>query len=147
MHGAFVKAIKRALLGGIIAVLVVLLFDMMRPAPIDADVMDRIMASKRAKEVGDNPPPQPSEAELRKQYGTEDDDELILKALIPQPDIDAMRAAGAFGARLTGAGFGGYALAAAPRASAQAVLAAAEATTGGPAFAVKASGGVEAMRC
>jgi oxaloacetate decarboxylase alpha subunit len=52
------------------------------------------MASDRAKEVGDNPPLQPSEAELRKQHGTDDDDELILKALIPQPDIDAMRAAG-----------------------------------------------------
>ncbi len=64
------------------------------PAPIDADVMDKIMASERAKEIGANPPPQPSEAELRKQYGTDDDDELILKALIPQPDIDAMRAAG-----------------------------------------------------
>jgi oxaloacetate decarboxylase alpha subunit len=64
------------------------------PAPIDPNVMDMIMASDRAKEVGDNPPPQPTEAELRKQYGTDDDDELILKALIPQPDIDAMRAAG-----------------------------------------------------
>ena len=64
------------------------------PAPIDPDVMDRIMESDRAKEVGANPPRQPSEAELRKEHGTDDDDELILKALIPQPDIDAMRAAG-----------------------------------------------------
>ena len=64
------------------------------PAPIDPNVMDMIMASDRAREVGDNPPAQPSESELRKQHGTDDDDELILKALIPQPDIDAMRAAG-----------------------------------------------------
>ncbi|MEM9123833.1 MAG: pyruvate carboxylase, partial [Pseudomonadota bacterium] len=65
------------------------------PAPIEPDVLDKIMSNDRAKPIGDNPPPQPTEDELRAQYGTgSDDDELILKALIPQPDIDKMRAAG-----------------------------------------------------
>jgi galactokinase len=46
----------------------------------------------------------------------------------------AMRDAGALGARLTGAGFGGYALAAASRRSIEAVIRAAERSAGGPAF-------------
>jgi galactokinase len=54
----------------------------------------------------------------------------------------AMRAAGALGARLTGAGFGGYAIAAAREERAPAVIAAAIAATGGPAFAVRASPGL-----
>ena len=33
--------------------------------------------------------------ELRKRYGTEDDDELILCALVPEADLEKMRAAGA----------------------------------------------------
>ena len=33
--------------------------------------------------------------ELRKRYGTEDDDELILRALVPEADLEKMRAAGA----------------------------------------------------
>jgi oxaloacetate decarboxylase alpha subunit len=32
--------------------------------------------------------------ELRSRYGTDDDDLLILKALIPEPAIEAMQAAG-----------------------------------------------------
>ena len=62
--------------------------------PIDPDIMDRIMSSARAKEVAANPPPQPTIEELRKQYGTDDDDELILRALVPAADIEKMRAAG-----------------------------------------------------
>ena len=57
----------------------------------------------------------------------------------------AMRKAGAFGARLTGAGFGGYALAAVPADKVEVVIAAAVAATGGPAFEVTASGGVEVL--
>jgi len=53
----------------------------------------------------------------------------------------AMRKAGAFGARLTGAGFGGYALAAVPAGKEDAVIAAAIAATGGPAFSVMPSDG------
>jgi len=63
-------------------------------APIDADVMDIIMSSSRAKEVLATPPEQPTAEDLRKQYGTTDDDELILRALVPGPAIDKMRAAG-----------------------------------------------------
>ena len=54
----------------------------------------------------------------------------------------AMRAAGALGARVTGAGFGGYAVAVAPPSALGAVLAAAERATGGPAFEVNAVDGV-----
>ena len=63
-------------------------------APVDAYVMDIIMSSPRAKEVLANPPAQPSAEDLRKQYGTDNDDELILRALVPGPAIDKMRAAG-----------------------------------------------------
>lgn len=63
-------------------------------APIDPDILDRIMNAPRAKEVLSNPPEQPTIEELRKRYGTDDDDELILRALIPQSDIEKMRAAG-----------------------------------------------------
>jgi galactokinase len=57
----------------------------------------------------------------------------------------AMRKAGALGARLTGAGFGGYALAACGPDQVVAVIAAAEAAAGGPAFEVHASGGLERL--
>ncbi len=64
-------------------------------APIDPNVMDRIMASPRAGEIVGIVPPQPSIEDLRKQYGTgDDDDELILRALVPGSDIERMRAAG-----------------------------------------------------
>ena len=64
------------------------------PAPIEPDTLDRIMAAPRAAEIFANPPEQPTEDELRKKFGTNDDDELILKALVPQFDLDAMHAAG-----------------------------------------------------
>ena len=41
-----------------------------------------------------NPPPDPDLDELIRQYGTEDLDELIYRATVPQADIDKMRAAG-----------------------------------------------------
>jgi oxaloacetate decarboxylase alpha subunit len=63
-------------------------------APIDEDVLDRIMHAPRAKEVLANPPEQPTIEELRKRYGTDDDDELILRALVPEADLEKMRAAG-----------------------------------------------------
>lgn len=63
-------------------------------APIEPNVLDMIMSSSRAKEVLANPPEQPSAEDLRKQYGTNDDDELILRALVPGPALDKMRAAG-----------------------------------------------------
>ena len=63
-------------------------------APIDADVLDWIMASARAKDVLQNPPADPDLDTLKRQYGTDDLDELIMRATVPQSDIDRMRAAG-----------------------------------------------------
>lgn len=57
----------------------------------------------------------------------------------------AMRKSGAYGARLTGAGFGGFAVAACPPGAIERVIAAAEAATGGPAFPVTASDGLAAL--
>lgn len=63
-------------------------------APVDADVLDKIMAAPRAKEVLANPPEQPDLDALKRRYGTDDEDELIYRAFLPQADIDKMRAAG-----------------------------------------------------
>ncbi len=63
-------------------------------APIDANVRDRILAAPRAKEILHNPPEQPSIEELRRRYGTDDDDELLLRALVPDTDLKRMREAG-----------------------------------------------------
>jgi oxaloacetate decarboxylase (Na+ extruding) subunit alpha len=63
-------------------------------APVDANVMDKIMSADRAKEVLAHPPEQPSLDDIKAQYGTQDEDELIYRAFLPQADIDKMRAAG-----------------------------------------------------
>ncbi|TDK45701.1 pyruvate carboxylase [Antarcticimicrobium luteum] len=63
-------------------------------APIEGNVLDQIMTSSRAREVLASPPPQPSIEDLQKQYGTTDPDELILRALVPEPALARMRAAG-----------------------------------------------------
>lgn len=57
----------------------------------------------------------------------------------------AMRKAGAFGARLTGAGFGGFAVSACPPENVDRVIEAAITATGGPAFEVKASDGLAVL--
>ncbi|MDH3249690.1 MAG: hypothetical protein OEQ47_12045 [Acidimicrobiia bacterium] len=57
----------------------------------------------------------------------------------------AMREAGAFGARLTGAGFGGYAIGICPLDRVGAVIEASEQATGGPAFRVRPSAGVSGV--
>lgn len=66
------------------------------PAPIEPDVLDRIMHSEQADRVMARPPEQPTLEELRRRHGTgpDEDDLLILKALIPESDIAAMQAAG-----------------------------------------------------
>ena len=66
------------------------------PAPIDPEVMERIMSAENAARVLASPPEQPSLEELRARHGTSpgEDDLLILKALIPESDIEAMQAAG-----------------------------------------------------
>ena len=63
-------------------------------APIDPNVHDMIMAAPRAKQVAGSPPEQPTIEELHRRYGTDDDDELILRALVPEPDLKKMREAG-----------------------------------------------------
>ncbi len=63
-------------------------------APIDENVLDKIMSAPRAKEIASNPPEQPTLEELHKRHGTRDDDELLLRALVPSTDIEKMRAAG-----------------------------------------------------
>ncbi|MBB3359982.1 MULTISPECIES: pyruvate carboxylase [unclassified Novosphingobium] len=63
-------------------------------APVDADVLDRIMAAPRAKDLIAQPPEMPDLDTLKKRYGTQDEDELLYRAFVPQPDIDKMRAAG-----------------------------------------------------
>lgn len=63
-------------------------------APIVPDVLDRILSAPRAKQVLAAPPEQPTIEELRQRYGTRNDDELILRALVPQADLDRMWAAG-----------------------------------------------------
>jgi oxaloacetate decarboxylase (Na+ extruding) subunit alpha len=64
------------------------------PAPIDPDVLDRIMSAPRAKDILKNPPPQISVEQLKAQHGTDDEDELILRALVPAADIARMRKSG-----------------------------------------------------
>lgn len=56
--------------------------------------------------------------------------------------VETMREAGALGSRLTGAGFGGNAVALCRRSDVEAVLAAARHATGGPAFQVRPGGGL-----
>jgi len=61
--------------------------------PLDPNVLDRIMSTPQAKNYRDWEPPQPSLAELRQRFGIGiSDDELILRLLVPEPDIEAMRA-------------------------------------------------------
>jgi oxaloacetate decarboxylase (Na+ extruding) subunit alpha len=62
--------------------------------PIDQNIKDIIMSSPRAKQVVANPPPQPSIEDLRAEYGNEDDDELILRALVPGEGLEKMRKSG-----------------------------------------------------
>ncbi|MFE0749025.1 carboxyltransferase [Gordonia sp. NPDC058843] len=61
-------------------------------APIDGNVLDRIQDSPKAQSYSDWEPPQPELSELRKKFGKDiSDDELILRLLVPEHDIDVMR--------------------------------------------------------
>jgi oxaloacetate decarboxylase alpha subunit len=65
------------------------------PAPMDQNVKDRILESKRGRELAGWTLPQPTLAELRQQYGIHlSDEELLLRILVPGPAVDAMIAAG-----------------------------------------------------
>ena len=65
------------------------------PGPLDPEVVERAAATDRGRAMfGDWEPPQPSLAELRRDYGEQlSDEELLLRFLIPGPDVDAMYAA------------------------------------------------------
>jgi oxaloacetate decarboxylase alpha subunit len=66
------------------------------PAPIDADVLDRMLATDRGRELQRWEPPQPTIGELKEQYGdrTMSDEELLNRYLVPLPDVEATHAAG-----------------------------------------------------
>ena len=63
-------------------------------APIDENILDRILSSTRAREAMDNPRENPGIEELRKRYNAKDDEELLLKYIIPENDLEEMYAAG-----------------------------------------------------
>jgi oxaloacetate decarboxylase alpha subunit len=63
-------------------------------APIEANVLDKVMSAANARDILATPPEQPTIEELRRRYGTQDDDELILRALVPAADLQRMREAG-----------------------------------------------------
>lgn len=63
-------------------------------APIEENTLDLILNSPRAQTVRETPPGQPSLTDLHKMYDTTDDDEMLLRAILPQTDLDKMRAAG-----------------------------------------------------
>jgi oxaloacetate decarboxylase (Na+ extruding) subunit alpha len=62
-------------------------------APIAPDVLDRILDRPRARELQAEPPP-PSPAELRRRFPGVSDEEMLLRAHMPEEQVDAMRAAG-----------------------------------------------------
>lgn len=66
-----------------------------RPAgEIDPDVRDRILSTPRARELADEPdPPTPEELRHRFRPGISDE-ELLLRATMPEDQVDAMVAAG-----------------------------------------------------
>jgi oxaloacetate decarboxylase alpha subunit len=62
--------------------------------PVDPDVLDRILAKPRARELANEPPPLPP-SELRRRFGAAiSDEELLLRAVMPASQVDAMIAAG-----------------------------------------------------
>src|SRR5262249_27851307 len=62
--------------------------------PVDPDIKDKILNRPRAKELM-NEPPQPTVAELRKKFEPSmPDEELLLRAVMPEGQVDAMLAAG-----------------------------------------------------
>jgi oxaloacetate decarboxylase alpha subunit len=63
-------------------------------APVDPDVQDRILSRLRAQEIAAEPPPL-SPVELRKRFAPGiSDEEFLLRAVMPGPQVDAMVAAG-----------------------------------------------------
>jgi oxaloacetate decarboxylase (Na+ extruding) subunit alpha len=65
------------------------------PGEVDPGYLERAATTDRGRQILAEPhAPQPSLAEIRKQYGERlSDEELLLRFLIPGPDVDAMYAA------------------------------------------------------
>jgi oxaloacetate decarboxylase alpha subunit len=64
------------------------------PAPIDPEVRDRVLGSSRAREL-DRPPPEPTIDDFRRKFGSHiSDEELLLRIVLPDDQVDAMLAAG-----------------------------------------------------
>jgi oxaloacetate decarboxylase alpha subunit len=61
--------------------------------PVDPGVQDRILALPRARELMAEPPP-PGVAELRARFPGIGDEEMLLRAVMPGAEVDAMLAAG-----------------------------------------------------
>lgn len=63
---------------------------------IDPDVLDRLIGKPRAKELSNWEPPEPSVEEVRQKLGGPgvSDDERLLRFMVPEEEIAAMRAAG-----------------------------------------------------
>ncbi len=66
------------------------------PAPLNPDVLDRMLSTPRGREMQAWEPPQPSIAELKEQYGDRrmSDEELLRRYLVPLADVEATHAAG-----------------------------------------------------
>jgi oxaloacetate decarboxylase alpha subunit len=65
------------------------------PAPVDPEVLDKALGTERGREFQRWTPPQPTLEEVRHAHGDNlSDEELILRFLMPDPDVDAMYAAG-----------------------------------------------------
>jgi oxaloacetate decarboxylase alpha subunit len=66
------------------------------PAPINPDVLDRMLSTSRGKEIQKWSPPQPTIDELKDQHGDRSmtDEELLRRYLVPLPDVEATHAAG-----------------------------------------------------
>jgi oxaloacetate decarboxylase (Na+ extruding) subunit alpha len=64
------------------------------PGELDQELLDRAFSTDRGRTVRENPPAQPSLKEIRREYGEQlSDEELLLRYLIPGPDVDRMYAA------------------------------------------------------
>jgi oxaloacetate decarboxylase alpha subunit len=64
------------------------------PGELDQQLLDRAFSTARGKGMLEWEPPQPSLAEIRREYGEQlSDEELLLRYLIAGPDVDAMYAA------------------------------------------------------
>ena len=65
------------------------------PGELDQDLVDRAASTERGRAMFNGwSPPQPSLAEIRRSYGEHlSDEELLLRYLMPGPDVDAMQAA------------------------------------------------------